>query len=98
MAACRAAVATLVGDNSSASVGCATCDPVVAWSGAVFCGALRKKIRLAKKTNVLKRFRVGSEGQPIPKRWKGISLQGPVSVVHGEEGKFSRVDKPKVVG
>ena len=45
---------------------------------------------------------MGFEGQPIPKRWKGLSLHGLVCHGLGKsfvwKGGLSHVDEPKGIG
>ena len=63
----------------------------------------RKKIRLTKKTNVRKRFRVDPWEQPIPKRWRADTFRSVV--FHGHEGGIfcsgsglSHVSEPQGIG
>ena len=66
-------------------------------------GGRRKRIRVTKKTDVRKRFGVDPWEQPIPKRWKAVTLRGVT--LHGcEEGMIrselglSHVGEPWGIG
>ena len=53
---------------------------------------------LPKKTDVRKRFGEDPWGQPIPKRWKAVTLRGVTLQERGEEMIRSEVGEPTGLG